>query len=59
MAYLESKRYIHRDLACRNVLLAAKDKVNIFSPLDHHPQAWEFFPSTQIFLEYFETDNFI
>jgi serine/threonine protein kinase len=29
MAYLESKRFIHRDLACRNVLLAAADKVNI------------------------------
>lgn len=32
MAYLESKRFLHRDLACRNVLLAAVDKVstNIF-----------------------------
>ncbi|XP_025835458.1 activated CDC42 kinase 1 isoform X2 [Agrilus planipennis] len=29
MAYLESKRFLHRDLACRNVLLAAKDKVKI------------------------------
>ncbi|KAK7794773.1 hypothetical protein R5R35_004117 [Gryllus longicercus] len=29
MAYLESKRFIHRDLACRNVLLAAADKVKI------------------------------
>jgi serine/threonine protein kinase len=28
MAYLESKRFIHRDLACRNVLLAAADKVS-------------------------------
>lgn len=27
MAYLESKRFLHRDLACRNVLLAAVDKV--------------------------------
>lgn len=27
MAYLETKRFIHRDLACRNVLLAAADKV--------------------------------
>ncbi|KAG8239049.1 hypothetical protein J437_LFUL016686 [Ladona fulva] len=27
MAYLESKRFIHRDLACRNVLLASSDKV--------------------------------
>lgn len=27
MRYLESKRFIHRDLACRNVLLAAVDKV--------------------------------
>ncbi|XP_067946990.1 activated CDC42 kinase 1-like [Watersipora subatra] len=29
MAYLERKRYIHRDLATRNVLLAAGDKVKI------------------------------
>ncbi|KAK5644335.1 hypothetical protein RI129_005635 [Pyrocoelia pectoralis] len=29
MAYLESKRFLHRDLACRNILLAAKDKVKI------------------------------
>lgn len=29
MAYLESKRFIHRDLACRNILLAARDKVKI------------------------------
>lgn len=29
MAYLESKRFLHRDLACRNVLLAAKDKVRL------------------------------
>lgn len=27
MAYLESKRFLHRDLACRNVLLATVDKV--------------------------------
>lgn len=27
MAYLESKRFLHRDLACRNVLLASVDKV--------------------------------
>lgn len=27
MAYLENKRYIHRDLACRNVFLASVDKV--------------------------------
>lgn len=27
MAYLENKRFLHRDLACRNVLLAAVDKV--------------------------------
>lgn len=31
MAYLESKRFLHRDLACRNVLLAAVDKVIFFS----------------------------
>ena len=29
MAYLESKRFIHRDLACRNVLLATADRVKI------------------------------
>ncbi|KAJ9589589.1 hypothetical protein L9F63_017174 [Diploptera punctata] len=29
MAYMESKRFIHRDLACRNVLLAAADKIKI------------------------------
>lgn len=27
MQYLESKRFIHRDLACRNVLLSSPDKV--------------------------------
>lgn len=27
MQYLESKRFIHRDLACRNVLLASADRV--------------------------------
>lgn len=27
MAYLEKKRYIHRDLATRNILLAARDQV--------------------------------
>ena len=29
MAYLELKRFIHRDLACRNVLLASVDRVKI------------------------------
>lgn len=29
MAYLESKRFLHRDLACRNVLLSSADKVKI------------------------------
>ncbi|KAF5279161.1 hypothetical protein FQR65_LT03407 [Abscondita terminalis] len=29
MAYLESKRFLHRDLACRNILLASRDKVKI------------------------------
>lgn len=29
MAYLENKRFLHRDLACRNVLLAAVDKVRM------------------------------
>ena len=28
MSYLESKRFIHRDLACRNVLLASNDMVS-------------------------------
>jgi serine/threonine protein kinase len=29
MAYLEAKRYIHRDLACRNVLLASLERLKI------------------------------
>ncbi|XP_065341081.1 activated Cdc42 kinase Ack isoform X2 [Cloeon dipterum] len=29
MAYLESKRFIHRDLACRNILLASPTRVKI------------------------------
>ena len=29
MAYLELKRFIHRDLACRNVLMASADRVKI------------------------------
>ncbi|XP_033327373.1 activated Cdc42 kinase [Megalopta genalis] len=29
MAYLEAKRFLHRDLACRNVLLSSADKVKI------------------------------
>ncbi|XP_014674284.1 PREDICTED: activated CDC42 kinase 1-like [Priapulus caudatus] len=29
MAYLESKRFIHRDLACRNVLLASREKGSV------------------------------
>ncbi|XP_039296989.1 signaling mucin HKR1 isoform X2 [Nilaparvata lugens] len=29
MAYLQQKRFVHRDLACRNVLLTAQDKVKI------------------------------
>lgn len=29
MQYLESKRFIHRDLACRNVLLSSADKVSL------------------------------
>ncbi|XP_075237189.1 activated Cdc42 kinase isoform X1 [Lycorma delicatula] len=29
MSYLETKRFIHRDLACRNVLLTTVDKVKI------------------------------
>lgn len=29
MSYLESKRFIHRDLACRNVLMASNDMVKI------------------------------
>lgn len=34
MGYLETKRFIHRDLACRNVLLASPEKVRkeIFLP---------------------------
>ena len=33
MAYLERRRYIHRDLATRNVLLANGDKVSLRSRL--------------------------
>ncbi|XP_065200150.1 activated Cdc42 kinase Ack [Planococcus citri] len=29
MSYLEKKRFVHRDLACRNVLLCSVDKVKI------------------------------
>ncbi|CAG0880872.1 unnamed protein product [Darwinula stevensoni] len=29
MAFLESRRFIHRDLACRNILLASPDKIKI------------------------------
>ncbi|XP_026481333.1 serine/threonine-protein kinase PLK4-like [Ctenocephalides felis] len=29
MAYLEANRFLHRDLACRNVLIAAQDRVKI------------------------------
>lgn len=29
MAYLEAKRFLHRDLACRNVLLSSADKIKI------------------------------
>ncbi|KAG5345972.1 ACK1 kinase, partial [Acromyrmex heyeri] len=29
MAYLEAKRFLHRDLACRNVLLSTIDKIKI------------------------------
>lgn len=29
MAYLESKRFLHRDLACRNVLIAKGNKIKI------------------------------
>lgn len=41
MSYLESKRFIHRDLACRNVLLASIDRVKIgdfglMRALPHH-----------------------
>lgn len=28
MSYLEKKRFIHRDLACRNVLLCSVDRVS-------------------------------
>lgn len=29
MSFLESKRFIHRDLACRNVLMTSSDKVSL------------------------------
>ncbi|XP_047111366.1 activated Cdc42 kinase Ack isoform X1 [Schistocerca piceifrons] len=45
MAYLESKRFIHRDLACRNVLLASVDRVKIgdfglMRALPHHEDCY-------------------
>lgn len=39
MAYLESKRFLHRDLACRNVLLASVDKVNVQCLTKYDPQS--------------------
>ena len=34
MSYLERRRYIHRDLATRNVLLAAGDQVGLNKPYE-------------------------
>ena len=34
MSYLERRRYIHRDLATRNVLLAAGDQVGLNKPFE-------------------------
>uniref|UniRef100_A0A1B6CMD1 Activated CDC42 kinase 1 n=2 Tax=Clastoptera arizonana TaxID=38151 RepID=A0A1B6CMD1_9HEMI len=49
MAYLETKRFIHRDLACRNVLLAAVDKIKIgdFGLMRALPQAEDCYVMTE------------
>lgn len=49
MAYLETKRFIHRDLACRNVLLASADKIKIgdFGLMRALPQAEDCYVMTE------------
>ena len=49
MAYLESKRFIHRDLACRNVLLATADRVKIgdFGLMRALPQDYDCYVMTE------------
>ncbi|XP_054286278.1 activated Cdc42 kinase Ack-like isoform X1 [Macrosteles quadrilineatus] len=49
MAYLETKRFIHRDLACRNVLLASVDKLKIgdFGLMRALPQAEDCYVMTE------------
>uniref|UniRef100_A0A1B6L0I5 non-specific protein-tyrosine kinase n=1 Tax=Graphocephala atropunctata TaxID=36148 RepID=A0A1B6L0I5_9HEMI len=49
MTYLESKRCIHRDLACRNVLLASADKIKIgdFGLMRALPQAEDCYVMTE------------
>ena len=49
MSYLESKRFIHRDLACRNVLLATADRVKIgdFGLMRALPQEYDCYVMTE------------
>lgn len=49
MAYLESKRFLHRDLACRNVLIAKGNKIKIadFGLMRALPQEDEVYVMTE------------
>jgi hypothetical protein len=49
MAYLESKRFLHRDLACRNVLIAKGNKIKIadFGLMRALPQQDEVYVMTE------------
>lgn len=49
MAYLESKRFLHRDLACRNVLIAKGNKIKIadFGLMRALPQQDEIYVMTE------------
>lgn len=49
MAYLESKRFIHRDLACRNVLISKGNKIKIadFGLMRALPQQDEVYVMTE------------
>lgn len=48
-AYLESKRFLHRDLACRNVLIAKGNKIKIadFGLMRALPQEDEVYVMTE------------